>query len=174
MFDEPKPYRPKNKFFRPEPDGKWLKPTPDDFYTVITKKYGENGTITSNTWFYEHGTLHGEIDWRDGCLYLTKHMPNGRHQTSWIPLTEIIRVDYNEPSRAWKDANYEYHMQEFGMSPDEYEQMQDSEQKEVIKDKIRRQFHDETGAPYDNIHILDGGEGHFTVLYRTDTDDDGE
>lgn len=122
-------FRPRKFVARYDKDGKILKPEMDAYLCVVTKHYGEDGRISARNWFY---SIQDVETWNiyEGTLMLAKHV-NGRHQDSFIPLSEILRFDLNSPSEEFKDAMEIWTQQEFSMTLTEYLDM--SSKGNVIK-----------------------------------------
>ena len=96
---------PPTREYKPNADGIYTEePQPDGYITVVTKHYERDGSITSSTWFYSDDSLDSS-NVKAGVLELYKFDVNGRKQVSYIPLTEIIRIDVNGPSKEFFEAH---------------------------------------------------------------------
>lgn len=166
-----KKYLPRPKFYSPLPDGTWLEPEPDDYWTVITKQYTADG-IQAKSWFYEHGSLHAEPKFYEGFFMLSKKMPDGRIQESYIPAGEILRVDYNHPSAAYEQARDSWCIQQTGMSWRDHHALESTGEVELMREGLRRVLAEKVGVPLDDVVIVDFPDGTYTAAIRKPHTDD--
>lgn len=150
-------HRPPHREYKPNADGIWPRPVPDMYLTVIRKIYGDNGTITTETWYYDFESLNGFSTDNASVLQIDKTNVNGRRQISFYPWSEIVRVDYNAPSDEFRNAVVEYQKQQaesLGMSLDQYleiaNQSTDAAKLEELKANIARKFN----VPIENIEFF--------------------
>jgi hypothetical protein len=148
-----------------EPD---VRPEPDDYYTIVTKRYGPDGGITSQTYYHMGSDLVHEIriSSTDTNIEIHKKSVSGRVQVTTIPLTEVIRVDYNDCSPEFYAAANVWTQHTTGLSFKEYIEMQKKSATVTREDRIKSIFSERFGVPKEGV-VLE------SEIFGNEEEDDG-
>lgn len=112
-------------------------PIPDAYYTLVTRVHGNDvpKSAAVSTVFYDGAET--DIEVRGHALSIIREV-NGRKQQSIIPLTEVVRLDINEPSQNFFDAVEIWSQENYNMTYMEYVRFREENQQKGMLDEVRR------------------------------------
>ena len=114
--------------YKKNAEGKWgVEPQPDDVLVIYRKVYKSDGSIESETLFFQRPEITG-YRMANGCLHVHKANVMGRPQITYYPLSELIMFHVIPPTDNWNKAWREWHIEHYGMTVEEREQVENNRQ----------------------------------------------